>query len=126
MGAISPQLATAAYEVARQVYGQQLTLTEAKATLVKEQMDVGSAQAYIGNLLHMLAGEKYTRTMNEAATNIYLRCILRDYGVEAAVTAIKSARLHRTYYAGLGNGDLKYVGRVCDDIERHITEDYSS
>jgi len=116
-GKITPQMTVAAYEIAKKVYEGQLGRTEGRDEIVRlTSMASGSASDYISDLLYMMDGESYTRTLNEYATRYFLEHIRLDYGEDVFKKALDACRKHANYYATLGNGRLAYVDRIVEEL----------
>lgn len=117
-GKIAPQMTAVAYEIAKKVYEGQLGRTEGREEIVRQTgMASGSASDYISDLLYMLEGESYARTLNEYATRYFLEHIRIDYGENALKSALESCKKHASYYATLGHGKLAYVDRIVEEYE---------
>jgi hypothetical protein len=117
-GAISTDMTAIAYEVAQKVYEGLLGRTEGKDEIVRRTaMNAGSAGDYISAFLSMMKGEKYTRTISESATRLFLKRILQDYGDDVLQRALIACKAHAVYYASLGYGRLAYVNRVIEEFK---------
>lgn len=116
-GKITPQMTAVAYEIAKKVYEAQLGRTEGRDEIVRQTgMVSGSASDYISDLLYMMDGEAYARTLNEYATRYFLEHIRMDYGETAFRKALDACKKHATYYATLGHGRLAYVERIVEEF----------
>jgi 5-methylcytosine-specific restriction protein A len=70
-----------AYQIARRVYANDIQRSDGVQLLVDEHnMGRSSAGYYIHAYQKMRTGERYTRTINTAATEYYLTHIYRDEG----------------------------------------------
>lgn len=115
-GKITPQMTEAAYAIARKVNDGHLGRTEGRDEIVRTTgMASGSASDYISNLLYMMEGKAYARTLNEYATRYLLNHILLDYGEAAFQKALYACKKHAEYYATLGHGKLAYIERIVDE-----------
>lgn len=118
-GKITPQMTEAAYAIARKVYDGQLGRTEGKDEIARTTgMAAGSASDYISDLLYMMNGEAYARTLNEYATRYFLERIRSDYGEIAFEKALEACKKHAAYYATLGHGCLAYVDRIIEEYSK--------
>ncbi len=121
-GVISPmritnEMSEQAYEIAKKVYYEQLTRTEARLEIADiTGMSEGSAGDYITNLLAMLDGKKYTRTLNTYATRYFLVSIKRDFGEDLFEKAKQAVAQHIKYYNALGNGNLNSIQEVINEL----------
>ena len=116
-GKITPKMTAAAYEIAKKVYEGQLGRTEGRDEIVRQTGIVsGSASDYISDLLYMMDGEAYARTLNEYATRYFLEHIRMDYGEAAFQKALDACKKHAAYYATLGHGRLVYVERIVEEF----------
>lgn len=114
---ITTQMTEMAYEVAKDVHRNDLSLKDAIDHLeVQVGMNRGSANDYVGGFRKMIEGEVYTRTFNTEATEYYLTRIYQDFGLPALRNAVIAAKGHVEYYEGLGRGNLKAIRDV---ISRH-------
>ena len=121
MGMIDSRVINAAYELARQVYDDQLSESDAVRELVQQHaMNPSSAAIYVRNLRTMLEGKTLKRTMSASSFTTYLERIAADYGSSAARAAIGSVRSHVQYYNALGNGSRNGLVAVCDEAEARI------
>lgn len=118
-GKITPQMTEAAYAIARKVYDGQLGRTEGKDEIARTTgMAAGSASDYISDLLYMMNGDAYARTLNEYATRYFLERIRADYGEAAFEKALAACKKHAAYYANLGHGRLAYVERIIEEYTK--------
>ncbi len=102
MAVIGETQIKAAYSAARQVYEK--TATEHDAALSLESsvgMSQASAYDYVRVLGLMIAGKRYTRTINDSATRYYLQNIKRDYGNDALKSALAAVGGHIDYYESI-------------------------
>jgi len=111
----------AAYSLATLVARGELTDLEAASELQeKHGMNFSSAWAYLRKRRQMLAGEKYTRTMNIAATRYFLERILADEGDDGLKTALSSVRKHIAYYAEQGKSSLPSIMALVEEFQRNL------
>ena len=111
----------AAYSLATLVARGELTDLEAASELQeKHGMNFSSAWAYLRKRRQMLAGEKYTRTMNIAATRYFLERILADEGDDGLKTALSSVRKHTAYYAEQGKSSLPSIMALVEEFQRNL------
>lgn len=77
----------------------------------------GSALDYVYNIQHLLHGQSYKRTMNEAATEAILNWIAADRGPAVATKAAQAVLAHADYYAGLPKGgNLVGIRRIAQTV----------
>jgi 5-methylcytosine-specific restriction enzyme A len=67
-----------------------------------------SAADYVRNIVHLLRGQLYHRTLNLQASTLYLEWIARDFGVERARDAANAVLQHVDYYAQLPRGGRQW------------------
>ena len=116
VGKITPQMTERAYAIARRVYDAQLRRTEGRDEIVRSTgMASGSASDYISDLLYMMDGQVYARTLNEYATRYFLNQIQLDYGEAVFQKALSACKKHAEYYATLGHGRLAYIERIVEE-----------
>lgn len=110
------------YDYAKKVYHDQMDNVEGIKKIEElSGMGRGSARDYIKIFAEMMSGNVYTRTMNIEATEYYLNCIKRDYGVDQLRIAISSVNKHVKYYASLGRGQHRYIGNFVKELEREVS-----
>lgn len=105
------------YQLAKGVYLGTVSITKAKeeAEFVYG-INPNTADGIIRNLSHMLAGEKYVRTMSDQLTRYFLDNILIDFGQEALSAALMAIRKHREYYEKRVN-KLPYLAQILRDYQ---------
>ena len=86
-------------------YGKELFLgniskREAVSMLVSSGMAERSASYYLQCVNAMLAGKRYTATVNELATSYFLTKIFSDFGMVGLKKALRSMREHLDYQKG--------------------------
>lgn len=96
-----------AYQKAKLVYENKLTLKKAQDDLATIGLNRNSASDLINNFRCMIEGLKYTRTNNAMATEYYLKNILKDFGRLKLQNALNSLILHIEYYEELQNINMK-------------------
>ncbi len=97
MSEITPAHFSLAYALAREVYHERLTTTDALAQLTDAGMNRASASFSIGNLRQMLNGAAYHRAMSIPQTRHYLTSIHRDYGTAGLKRAVAAFSAHLPY-----------------------------
>lgn len=95
---ITRQMAEQAYDVAKRVYENEMSRSDGQSRLWGSGWNERSANIYIDNLKKMLKGEKYTQTMSEVSTEIYLDNIYKDFGENYLQNAVNAFRKHVIYY----------------------------
>ncbi len=114
----------AAYSLATQVARGKLTDLEAATELHNNHgMNFSSAWAYVRKRREMLAGERYTRTMNIAATRYFLEQILADEGQNGLTNALASVRRHAAYYSEQGKSSLPSIIGLVEEFEDALKSD---
>lgn len=113
MAAITIEDIAAAYNIAKEVYAENLKHSDGVNTLaINQGMNRNSASDYINNLGLMLDGLVYKRTNSAIATEYYLKKIAQDYSVAQFENALKSVALHISYYEDLRQVNLISLRRV--------------
>lgn len=117
MSAITPAAVRICYDAARDVMAGGLRPTEAVDAAARDSgMTRSSALDYVYNLRHLVAGRRYTRTMNPEATALFLDWIAADYGDAVARGAARAVLLHCDYYAGLPRGGPQTAVRAVAEV----------
>jgi 5-methylcytosine-specific restriction protein A len=117
MAVITEEMVKQSYEIAKQVFKQEITLTTGREILANQHhWDYGSAGDYINNFGHLMRGERYTRTMNGFGTYYFLSHILADYGQDALKTALTAVSAHIEYYNSLNHGNLNNIRQIHDQF----------
>jgi hypothetical protein len=102
---ITVEMAAQAYVVGVRVNDGQLTTSEAKNELVSATgMNETSAANLVDDIVHMLRGEVYKRTMNFESTKLILHLIRADFGLAQFKDALFSLDAHLDYYDTLEKG----------------------
>ncbi len=103
------------YQLAKSVHFGKISMKKAKETAeTLYKIHPGTAEGYFRNLSHLLAGEKYIRTMNEQATQYFLDHILIDFGIEAMRASLVSISKHKAYYENKATKE-RYLDRILKD-----------
>lgn len=112
-----------AHSLSREV--AQGALTEADAANQLHEtlgMNYSSAWGYLRKRRQMLEGERYTRTMNIAATRYFLENIHQDEGDAGLRLALSSVRKHAKYYSQQGKSGLPSILTLADDLECQLDQ----
>ena len=105
------------YQLAKNVYFKKLSMTEAKENAVLLYgINRGTAEGYIRDFAHLLAGEKYIRTMNEQATRYFLDNISVDFGRDALSASLIAVQKHKEYYEKKASKQ-RYLERILKDYQ---------
>jgi 5-methylcytosine-specific restriction protein A len=104
MGKISRELFEKTYELGKVFHAKKIDLKAAKQELKGFGMNPNSATNYLYAYGKFIEGERYTRTMNAAATRYYLGRIRRESGEHALRNALHALRQHLDYYSGKQSG----------------------
>lgn len=112
----------AAYSLATKVARGKLTDAEAAAQLNEDYgMNYSSAWAYLRKRRQLLAGERYTRTMNIQATKYFLEQIYNDEGEIGLRNALKSVKMHAAYYEQQGKSALPTISALVKKFEKLLS-----
>ena len=96
--------------------GKRTELQAASRLQEKFGMNFSSAWGYLRKRKQMLNGERYTRTMNIAATRYFLENIYKDEGVMGLKQAVSSVRKLAEYYSQQGKLGLPSILAMVDDL----------
>lgn len=101
------------YEVCKKINEGKLGWTEGKNKIaLRINIKPASAGDYIQAFRAMMKGEKYTRTIKEDATRLFIENIRNDYGEVVFKKALAACGAHARYYENLGYGKLQYVEKI--------------
>ena len=111
------------YPLAKSVYEKKLDIKTASRKLVEDAgMNPNSANDSVRGFLKMMAGKRYTRTCNEAATEYFLEMIEADFGQQYLKLALSSVEKHLEYFEskfsplpGIRRIHRKFSNRVSGD-----------
>ncbi|WNH12543.1 HNH endonuclease [Thalassobellus suaedae] len=110
-----------AFEIAKKVYLNELSLTDGTKILVDIGLKQSSSRDYIYAYSKLMEGELYTRTINVYATDYYLENIYNENGNLILKTALKAVDKHIVYYEGTSGASV-IKGRAVYDKWKRITE----
>lgn len=97
----------AAYEIASQVYDNEITQKNGANKLQnKFGLNINSARDYINDYKHLLNGKLFKRTMSAPSMDFFLTNIAVDHGSVIYSLAISSLEKHIEYYEKIGSGNL--------------------
>ena len=97
MAKITTQNIYDCYDYGRRVAEGEISIATAAMNIAKTGMDKGSAQIYLRCVRSLIAGERFTGTVNEMAISRFLTNIFSDYGMEGLRRALASLRMHLDY-----------------------------
>lgn len=121
---ITLDMSKEAYKIAKKVPLKQISFSQAKIEINKSTgMNEGSAHAFLTIFLAMLNGEEYKRAFNNETNKFLLNSIRRDYGEAAFKNALNAAQKHIDYYSTLGNGNLKGLQGIVDELCKELNEE---
>ncbi|MCL2827704.1 MAG: phospholipase D family protein [Oscillospiraceae bacterium] len=120
-GKNTPEIMTAASEVAKMVYDGTISGAEGK-NMISEQtgMNINSAADSINTYRKMHEGERYTRCMNSWGTRIFFENIHKEYGDEALGNALKAARAHVDYYEDVNGYRQRKIVELINEFAMKI------
>lgn len=101
MATITNSMIHKAYDIAKQIYNNQITRLEGISFLESIGMKESSAHDYIYFYYNLVRGKLFTRTTNVFATEYYLRKIHEEQGDQGLKTALLSLAQHFDYYEAL-------------------------
>ena len=91
---ITAELISKIYQHAKQTHSNKTYRGRVEDT----GMEASSAKDYIAAFDAMLQGKEYQRSINQTATEHYLKNITVDYGREGLRKALEALSLHLKYY----------------------------
>lgn len=113
---ISPEASLAAYDYAKKVIDEDLTITEAQNQLAQEHsVNANSALGLINNVRTMVEGKEYKWTSNVFTVSLFLRCIHADFGEDTLVKALNSIEKHIHYYENRRKITLRSLRKLVGD-----------
>lgn len=110
MGIVSRETIEFIYEIGIKCYKGELRKQEAKELVCQStNINYATCHAHFMVLFSMLEGVEYHRTASAFATEYYLNCIERDFGLERRKRAAYAVGEHAKYYATLGHGHQRAI-----------------
>lgn len=120
--AITMEMSRGAYEIVKKVYSRQLSASEGKFEINEATgMNAGSASAFITIFLAMMNGEEYKRAFNNDTNKFLLESIRKDFGEGSYIKALNAVQMHIDYYATLGNGNLRGLQNIVDQMRKEVS-----
>lgn len=108
MAKITNDMVHAAYKIAKQVSLDHNQLQTGLNSLEhNHHMNRNSANDYIYTYDHMVKGERYTRTINNYATEYFLHNIQLEGGESLLLNSLSALMQHIEYYEAFGNTVLR-------------------
>lgn len=120
MGTITQAMIEKAYHLAKDVNRLKKSESVAVSELQNIGMNPASAQMYIENFSHMMAGKCFKRTMNQASFRYYLQNICEEFGDATLRKALKATFEHFQYYESHGRGRLAGVESIAKEFSRRL------
>lgn len=120
-----------AYEIAKKVHLNEMSVSEGANELENTGMKKNSGLDYIYAYSKLIQGKLYTRTINAFATDYYLNRILEENGENGLKIALLSLYQHIEYYEETSGASVKkgreiyekYFQLVKDDLAETIFPD---
>ena len=95
---ITLEMTQACYEAAKLIYPNKNEITtKAKAIENELGMNFNSAKDYISSFFLMMDDERLLHAMSEEASNLYLRNIFTDFGIEKLISALFSLQRYLNF-----------------------------
>lgn len=114
MAQITKDMVHCAYDIGKEVQAGRLSRIESSIEVSNQSgMRRSSAQYYITVFLTMLKGVCYTRTINQYATEYYLKSIGIDFGQDKQKRAAYAVLEHVNYYSKK-HGYLKSIEDIAN------------
>lgn len=114
-----------AFEVAKKVYNNEISVTEGGNTLIKSGLKKSVANDYIYAYSKLLKGHLYTRTINAYATDYYLSKILKENGIVALKKALLSLYQHIEYYEATSGYSVRKGRKIYQEYAKHVKKDFA-
>ncbi len=115
MAQITDQVIHAAYEVAKKIHAGYISHKEGLDILENEHgMNRNSAADYVHNYACMAEGRRFTRTLNNYATEYYLKRLYEDGGRARLLSGLSALRQHLDYYEAIGETTLHTARSIYD------------
>lgn len=109
-----------AYELARIIYQQDISQTEARDVLIEKfNMNPSSAYGYIRAISSLFRGGLITRTINTSAVEYILENVADDLGTAVANNVVQGLWLHIEYYEKKTRGIHKALRQI---LSSHVQE----
>lgn len=117
---------------------QQRTITNYIVSLIQNEKkftwNITSLTDYVNDLVYMVRGEQFARTINKFAETYFIDNMCKDFGPLICENAKKSLALHQKYYRELTNSDDKslkkfykeYFPKLLSSIKKRKAEFDSS
>lgn len=96
-----------AFEIGKEVYKNDITVSEGADILVGTGMPKSSSLDYIYAYAKLREGKLYTRTINSYATEYYLERILAEDGTNGLKNALLALSQHINYYEDISGATVK-------------------
>lgn len=101
------------YELSKMYYLEKITKQDVINEMVdKYSMNAGSINHYVEAYCQLRKGEKYTRTINKTAVELYLERIYKEEGKDKLKIALKSLLESLEYYESLNHGNLPSIRKI--------------
>lgn len=112
------------YPLAKKVYLGQMEMNKAIYKAEEFGMNIGSARDLIGNFIHMIQGQRYTRTNNNDTTEYYLKNIYNEFGIDKLINALNALELHIDYYEDIRQVNMKGLRSILKKYKTIIEKKY--
>ncbi|RXG31863.1 HNH endonuclease [Leeuwenhoekiella marinoflava] len=111
-----------AFEIAKKVYLNEVSVSEGANQLEQIGLKRSSSLDYIYAYSKMMQGKLYTRTINAYATNYYLHEIFKQQGAQGLRSALLSLKAHIEYYENTSGASV-IKGREIYDMYFNYIKD---
>ncbi|MDR1787948.1 MAG: HNH endonuclease [Treponema sp.] len=101
--AITDEMIKRTYEIAKQVYSEQISQEEGAKKLNAYPRQQSTTKIWFNNFKCLLKGHVYKRIMPKNLTKYFLDMIKKDYGYTSFKKALNALKLHTQYIESLGN-----------------------
>jgi len=86
---INPKLIPLAYKLSKDVHNETISHSDAVNILSKDgQMNAGSAKHYLDTFKYMLAGKKFSMTLNALSMEYFLSNLRKDFSDEGPIQTL--------------------------------------
>lgn len=114
-----------AFEVAKQIYLNNISLKEGVKSLINIGLKNSTGLDYIYAYSNLIQGKLFTRTINAYGTDYYLNRIYNENGVSGLKTALLSLYQHIEYYEETSGAKVKKGREIYEKYYLLVKNDYS-
>jgi len=109
---ISIPLIPEIYNISKQVYNKTLKTSHGVKLISEQGVNKNSATDYIYGFKSMIEGRRFTRTLNTASVEFFMKNILSDFGLRTLNNALIALELHIEYYENIQKVVMHNMRRI--------------